>query len=72
MDTEETVQLHFLTDGDTDQFRCIYNRCGYVALISPSDRLVTMSPSDACKLAKMLKVAAEEALSDLQDAIRAV
>ena len=69
MKTETQVTIHFLHSGESEVVKCLYNTFGEIALIGDTDAVITMSPADACRLAKALRSAAEDALADLREAI---
>lgn len=69
MTDEKRVSIHFPGIGDTESVACRYNGLGEVVLVGDLDAIITMSPASACRLAKMLRHAAEDALADLTDAL---
>lgn len=69
MENETRVTLHFPLTGESEEVRCTYNPFGEVAIVGDMDAIITMSPADACRLSKMLRHAAEDALADLQEAL---
>lgn len=69
MQNEISVTLHFPLTGEPEEVRCTYNQFGEIALVGDVDAIITMSPADACRLAKMLRSAAEDALADLTEAL---